>query len=239
MPTAKRNFVPNAGDMLVESDLNRRNSLAFAIQQKRWQDRAKAFYAAGGGLDFGKSATKPSHLVRGQLIALLDLEQRETEKSSDEEFDFYLGSLLSAVGNVGDPRSIPILLEPRVLNSGGRATRTLAGFGDAALPAIRSALRASSTDKRTRLSLAMTLEEMLSSNRVAGRPRSEVEETVAQLTNDTDRFVRLVAARSMIHVEPGLAMTALNQLLARETVREDAASAAVMSEATRALSFLR
>jgi hypothetical protein len=148
-------------------------------------------------------APKDRDRVVTALIALLSRENANAHGGTtsagqlgEDYFNFY-GDVIASVVALNDRRAIPALLG--AIETGGMVTRSLASFGDAALPGILQ--RVNDPDVVVRMGAINALTEMLGKNPALFNSNPmEIEQVKRAFLNaaaDNEPGVRMVAVRGL------------------------------------------
>ena len=139
-----------------------------------WTTAFLSLVSMGGGTyDVGESVRRvveehPDQRDRIATVLIRNLEQENVKRpipwSHSPHHELYY-ALMGAVGSLNDPRALPALVH--MLGTGAGASRAVAAFGEAAIPAVVARLESTDSHFRVRAAAAQTLSFIL-----ADRPRS-------------------------------------------------------------------
>lgn len=177
-----------------------------AFHSPDWKFRANAFYGLIQGL-----SGPPAHSIQGMvqkmlaqhpaeegpiklgLIGLLHTENANVEDFKKrnahfgEDYSNYYGDVIGVIAALEDVRSMPELLG--AITTGDMATRTLAGFGEIALPPVLSKLN--DPDPLVRGAALFTLLEMVEMDKVKETTSiTKIKKAFLKALNDPDGSVR-------------------------------------------------
>jgi hypothetical protein len=124
--------------------------------------------------------------------------------SLTEEYTEYYANLIGSVASLRSMESIDVLLVPVVLETGGIATNGVAVLGDAAFPKIKAAMKRHDSDSGMKVSLLITLGQMIGAGSGPGHELSAItlEETknIARVAlTDRDEYVRGAGVRVLAY----------------------------------------
>jgi hypothetical protein len=175
--------------------------------------------------DLFSAAPQDRDQVVTALIALLSRENANAHRGTmsgkqlgEDYFNFY-GDVIASVVALNDRRAIPALLG--AIDTGGMVTRSLASFGDAALPGILQ--RVNDQDTLVRMGAINTLAEMLGKNPALFNANpietEQVKRALLSAAADNEPGVRMAAVGGLAALKDPSVLSVIQKLAESDPAR--------------------